>query len=187
MATGELMVGPLVDSSSLIEGDLALATEQRPTWELERSRGQADMRLAYEGAEGLATWGRGDEWDLCLSPSVTWSLVLGVGAGSATLDLTGLDIRDLDLDGGAGQTMVTFPGTGDVSARVSGGAGRLVLEIPREMAARIEVNRGLGALDIPSRFETRGDFYVSEGWDASQNRLDLEIDIGVGSVILRER
>jgi hypothetical protein len=185
-AAGTLAVSRLADSSSLIEGDLELATQRKPTWEIARSGSQADMTLQHEGDDAFANWGQGDEWDLRLSPKAVWSLNISVGAGRATLDLTGLEIRDLDLDAGAGLTTVVFPRQGDLSARVSGGVGKLEIEIPREMAARIQVDRGPTILDMPPRFKKQGDVYVTEGWDTSQNRIDLEIDLGIGAVTISQ-
>ena len=184
-AAGQLDISRLVDSSSLIEGDLGLATERQPTWEIDRKGDRADMVLEYE--RGFQDWrGRGDEWHLRISPNVGFSLNVDVGAGRATIDLTGLDIRDLTVDAGAGQTTVIFPDEGDFSATVDSGVGGLVLEIPEEMAARIRVNRGLSALDISRRFDKEGDVYLTDDWETNENRVDLDVDIGVGVVTIRE-
>ena len=184
-AAGQLEISGLDDSPSLIEGYLELSTKRQPAWEIDRTGDQAEMVLEYtQGFQSRV--GRGDKWDLRLSPKVGFSLDVDVGAGEATIDLTGLDIRDLSVDAGAGQTTVIFSEEGGFSARVSGGAGRLVLEIPKETAARIRVDRGLSALDISRRFEKEGDVYLTGDWETNENRVDLEIDIGVGLVTIRE-
>ena len=185
LAAGQLDISRLSDSSSLIEADLELATERKPTWKKDQKGDRADMTLKYE--RGFQGWkGRVDEWNLRLSPKVGFSLDVDVGAGEATIDLTGLDIRDLTVDAGAGQTTVIFPDEGDFSATVDSGVGGLVLEIPEEMAARIRVDRGLSALDISRRFEKEGDVYLTDDWKTNENRVDLDVDIGVGVVTIRE-
>jgi hypothetical protein len=183
---GQLDVGALIDSSSLIEGEMDLASEHRPTWEIDRKGDRADMVLAYErGFEGW-NWRGGDAWDLRLSDEVGFSLDVDVGAGDATIDLTGLDVRDLNVNAGAGQTTVTLPEEGDFSATVDSGVGGLVLEIPATMAARVQVDRGLSALDVSRRFEKEDDVYLTDDWGRNQNRVDLKIDMGVGRVTIRE-
>jgi hypothetical protein len=54
------------------------------------------------------------------------------------------------------------------------------------MAARIRVDRGLSALDISRRFEKEGDVYLTDDWKTNENRVDLDVDIGVGLVTIRE-
>lgn len=185
-AAGQLDISPLSDSPSLIEGHLELATGHKPTWEIDRRGDRADMVLKYEGGSKGWSWGSGDEWDLRLSPQVGLSLEVDIGAGSATIDLTGLDIRNLRVAAGAGQSTIILPQEGNFSATVSGGAGGLVIEIPKEMAARVRVDRGLSALDISRRFDQDGDVYLTDDWETNDNRVDLDIDIGVGLVTLRE-
>ncbi|UCC63212.1 MAG: hypothetical protein JSV36_21160 [Anaerolineae bacterium] len=185
-AAGQLDISALSDSTSLIEGDLELATERKPAWEIDRKGSQADMTLEYKGRFSTSGWRGGDEWHLHLSPNVGLALEVDVGAGRATIDLTGLDIRDLSVSAGASQSTVVLPREGNFAAEISGGVGGLVLEIPEEMAARIQVDRGLGALDVSSRFEKEGDVYQTDDWDTSDDRVDLQVDIGVGLITVRE-
>lgn len=185
---GQLDIRALTDSSSLITGELDLASRRTPSWTIDRGSGRASMTLQYTRGNWFGDWGRGrgDEWDLRLSPKVGYSLDVDVGAGIAMLDLTGLNLKELNIANGAGQSTLILPKEGDFSARVSSGVGRLVLEIPDEMAARVQIDRGLGPLEISSRFEKRGDVYVTDDWDTNENRVDLEIDIGVGQITVRE-
>ncbi len=185
-AAGRLDISRLSDSPSLIKGDLELATGRKPTWEVERAGSQAEMTLEYKGGFRTQSWQGGDEWDLRLSPKVGFRLQVDMGVGEATIDLTGLDIRDLSLDTGAGRTVVVLPKEGNFSVTIDSGVGELVLEIPDSMAARIQVDRGPAALDISGRFERKGDDYLTDDWNTNENRVDVEIDIGVGLVTVRE-
>jgi hypothetical protein len=184
-AAGTLEIGRLTDSSSLITGDLELATERKPVWDIRRSGGQASMTLEYRRGDWMQNWRRGDEWDLRLSPKVGLSLDVNVGAGEANLDLSGLDIRNLTVESGAGRSTIILPEEGDFEARVSGGVGQVVIEIPEGMAARVHVSRGLGDVSVPSRFDKDGDTYETDDWRSSGNRVDLEVRVGVGQVTIR--
>jgi hypothetical protein len=185
-AAGQLDIGALSDSSSLIEGNLELASDHKPTWKIDRQGSRADMALEYRQRIRTSAWRGGDEWDLRLSPQVGLSLTVSAGAGRATIDLTDLDIRDLSVSAGASQSTVVLPRDGNFSASISGGVGALVVEIPEEMAARLRVDRGVGALDVSDRFDRQGDIYLTDDWDTNENRVDLEVDIGVGLVTVRE-
>ena len=185
-AAGELTIGRLDDSSSLIEGELKLATQKKPIWKIERSGSQASMNLGYRQGEAFQGWNEGDVWALRLSPKAGFSLHVDVGAGGATLDLTGLAIRDLKVQAGAGQTTVVFPAEGQFSAGVNGGVGALVLEIPEGMAARLQIDRGLSAISVSDRFKKEGQGYVTGDWATNENRVDIKVAVGVGVVTVRE-
>jgi hypothetical protein len=186
-AAGTLEIERLQDSDALIKGDLELASNRRPVWEFSQSGENAQLALNWAGS--YQPWsGRGDRWDLALSPRVAFSLDVDVGAGDATIDLTGLDIRDLRIQTGAGRNTIVLPEEGRFEARVTGGVGQMIVEIPREMGARIEVDRGLGGLQMPRRFERLdGDVYESENWDSSDNRVTIEIEVGIGQLTIRDR
>lgn len=185
-AAGQLDIARLDDSPYLIEGDLELGSQREPTWQIDRQGSRAEMSLAYRRGDGAENWAwrSGDEWALRLSPQVGLALNVDVGAGEAVIDLTGLDIQSLNVQAGAGQTTVIFAAAGNFSARVEGGVGGLALKIPDEMAARVRIDRGLSGLDIAPRFVREGDVYQTEGWEGSEYRLDLEVEMGVGLVTI---
>lgn len=184
---GRLKVEALSDSSSLISGELELSARSEPSWELNRKNDQALMTLKDRRGSwsGGWNWKGADEWRLRLSPKVGLSLDVELGAGTATLDLTGLDIRDLKVTAGASQSTIILPGEGDVTARISSGVGQLILEIPDEMAARVQIDRGIAAIAISRRFRRDGNTYVTDDWETNRSRVDLKIDVGVGQVTLR--
>jgi hypothetical protein len=187
-AAGTLEVGRLQDSDSLIQGDLTLTTNRRPLWDFSQSGGSAELVLKY-ATGGVQSWsGRGDRWDLALSPRVALALEADIGAGDATIDLTGLDVRSLKVQTGAGRSTITLPAEGQFDAKITGGVGQLIVEIPREMAARIRVDRGIGGLDIPRRFDQQdGNLYQSDDWETNDNRVTIQIEVGIGQVSIRDR
>jgi len=186
-AAGQLRISQLSDSNDLIVGILDLATNRQPEWEFDREGRQATMRLGYHNGRFQSWNGRGDEWDLALSPEVELSLNINVGAGDAEVDLTRLDISDLLVETGAGRSTIVLPSEGDFAARVTGGIGQVVIEIPEDMAARVEVDRGLGGVDVSNRYDRHdNDVYETDDWDDNENRVKLQVEVGVGQIIIRE-
>ena len=188
-AAGQLNITRLTDSQSLIEADLELATSREPAWTIDRQDDRAEMLLRYVRGDWIENWNwhGGDRWSLRLSPEVALSLDVDVGAGGATISLIGLNVQDLKVESGAGQTTIIFPQEGDFSGQISGGVGALVLEIPVEMAARLRIDRGVSALDISSRFTKENDVYRTDDWETNPNRVDLDVDVGVGLLTIRDR
>ncbi len=186
---GQLNITRLTDSPSLIEADLELATSRKPAWTIDRRDDQAEMLLKYVRGDWIENWDwrGGDRWNLRLSPEVALSLDVDVGAGGATISLIGLNVQDLKVESGVGQTNIIFPQRGDLSGQISGGVGAMVLEIPVEMAARLRIDRGVSALDISSRFTKENDVYRTDDWETNPNRVDLDVDVGVGLLTIRDR
>ena len=74
---------------------------------------------------------------------------------------------------------------GAVPARVAG-VGEVIVQIPWGMAARVHVNTGLGNVETPSGYTRQGDWYVAPGYDTAANRVELEINGGVGRIAVQE-
>lgn len=186
-AVGTLTMSKLEDSPLLIEATLDLATSRKPIWKAERQGDQVSMQLAYDsGASFNIGWGRGETWELRLSPAVAWELTANLAAGEGRLDLTGLDLRTLSLDLGAGQYVVTLPEKVGGKVTIKGGAGSLVLKIPETMAARVRIQRGIVPVSMSDRYEKKGDAYVTHDWETSTSRVEVEINLGVGSITVQE-
>lgn len=129
--------------------------------------------------------GKGSEWDLQLNTRVRWDLDVNSGVGDVRLDLSELRVGEFNLDSGAGAVEVTMPRRGTVNARVDGGIGDVRINLPEGVQARVRVDRGIGDLKIGSRFNRRGDYYETEEFSSAESFIDLQVDIGVGSITIR--
>ena len=58
--------------------------------------------------------------------------------------------------------------------------------IPEGVAARLEVDADLTAFEVDEdRFPKKGDYYLSPGFEAAENRLELELDCDIGRVQIK--
>lgn len=163
-----------------------------------------------------ANWHLGEEssrWQLGINPNVATELRLDSGAGAVHYDLAGLTLSTLLIDSGAGSTTVTLPnGVYDVDSdqgagslkmtlpengrqtiKLDSGAGSITFYLPADMAARVEIDGGAGSFNPDSRFtQTSGDdrndgIWETEDYENAENRVELIIDQGAGSVTIREK
>ena len=121
-------------------------------------------------------------WDLEVNPRVPLDLVVDAGVGRVDLDLSELSIADLSLNLGVGETLVVLPREGSYEASIEAGVGEVRVRLPRGVAARIRADRGVGSIDVSGEFERDGELFVSPGFAAAAERIDLRIDGGVGSI-----
>jgi hypothetical protein len=187
--SGALNVTALTsDSGQLVEGTADL------------SRGES-LRQDYRksGDAGYFTLGSNGSWssgpDLLFAPEKSWNLSLNrdlplelevnPGAGQSTLDLVNLNLRRLQVDGGVGQVTVKLPAKGKYNVRINGGVGQVIVIVPEGVAARAQVDGGLGGVSAQGNFTRQGDAYVTGNFDRAENRAMIEVDGGIGSIVLR--
>ena len=209
-------VNALSDSASLVDANLTHAGEAT----LDAS-GDANKTVSLRYREvvfGPLVWFSGGDdarWTIGLSPRVSLTLNIDSGSGIAELDLTGLDLAALSIDGGSGSLQLTLPVTEQAfEAQLDGGSGSQQVQAPAELmgtlnyeggsgsfafetqtgaAMRVEVREsGSGSVRVPSDWdeissgpEDEG-VWQTPGFDQAERQFVLVIeDVGSGSVTVR--
>lgn len=131
-------------------------------------------------------WTPGDNlnWDIHLSPQVPLVFYLETGANRARLDLSDLLVTALHFKSGASATDLVLPeNAGNTDVRIESGAASLTIRIPDGVAAQIRSEGGLSSISVDrNRFPKTGAVYRSPDYDTAQNKVDIRIQTGVGSV-----
>lgn len=143
------------------------------------------IELEQDLDRGLPWVDHDADWMMGLTDRIPLDLRLDTGACRSDLDLGDLRLRSLELHTGASQTRVRAPrSAGLTRMRAEAGAAELIIEVPPTVAARIHGTVAIGALAIDeARFPKAADgLYVSSDFASAENRLDLEIHGGLGSV-----
>ena len=151
-----------------------------------------EMRVPARGFPGFALpwmWGSGHglDWSFGLNGEVPLSLNLETGANDMRLDLSDLRVTDLRLQTGASATDLTLPANaGHTRVNMSSGAASVIVRVPSGVAARIRVGGGLAGITVDrNRFPRVGGVYQSADYDTAPNKVDVDIETGVGSVDVR--
>lgn len=129
----------------------------------------------------------GLNWDLKLAEGIPLTLRLDTGAAEGRLDLSRLQLSDFRIHTGASSTSVTLPAqAGYTRAEFHAGAASLDLTIPSGVAARIRATGGLANISVNrQRFPRQAGAYVSPDYETAANKIDLQVQTGVGSVSIR--
>ena len=126
-------------------------------------------------------------WRFQLTQDVPVSLIVESGASFQNIDLTDVLATRLALKTGASSTNVTMPARGVSMLDVEAGAASVNIRVPDVTAARIRVREGVMAVNVdPNRFpRLDSGLYQSSNYDLSQNRTEIHIESGVGSVSVK--
>jgi hypothetical protein len=188
---GQLALGPLTDNQDRLlgtmryegQGDFMPEARSRVDGTVARLEytlsGRGSMFGPFGGRSGAP------RMDVELSPSVPLTLTVQTGAADATLDLTRLQLSNLDLSTGAASSTIRLPqAAGTSTVHISGGAATITLEVPREVAASIRHRGGLSALTVDeSRFPKVNDqVYRSPDFDTARNKVDIVLETGVATI-----
>lgn len=173
---GELDIGPAA-SGNLVDGQFVGGV-------VRRDHGPGRVDLEQDTSFGLPWLDGRSAWTVGLATDVPLDLRLDTGAARSRLDLTDMRVRNLELRTGASETRVRLPrAAGVTSVRAETGAANLIVEVPPDVAARIRSRMALGSSQIDeARFPRTASGFESPGFETAPNRVDLDLQGGVGSV-----
>jgi hypothetical protein len=150
---------------------------------IHRVVGPGRVELEQDTRYGLPWIERRSDWMVGLTAEVTLDLKIDAGASRAVLDLGGLRVRTLEIQTGASETRVLLPrAAGATTVRAQAGAASLTLEVPTGVAARIRTRMALGSSQVDPRFPASASGYESPDYATAANRVDIDVQGGVGSL-----
>ena len=126
-------------------------------------------------------------WDFGLNNAIPMTLDVKVGASEAILDLAQLNLSQFHLKTGASDAQITLPTAASYTdCRIETGAASVVVTVPIGVAARIRTKKGLADVNIDqTRFLRTNGQYESVDYATAENKVDINISVGVGSVIVQ--
>ncbi len=179
---GTLAVGSLAAVGNILDGTFGGGVVHS----LDRYGTTARVKLRAEAQRLWWNWGPGDgfRWNVHLSNSMPMDLAFHTGAGEGVIDLRDVQVRKLVLETGASSTRLTLPArAGQTSVEVHAGAASVVLMVPQGVAGRIRVQSGLIGLKIDqNRFPHNGYAYEFPDFVNAENKVEISIEAGVGSI-----
>ncbi len=205
LGVGKLELGALNDSNDLLDANISYVGGI--AYDVS---GDSDRRITLRQTQGdydffgflslldinINTTESDLVWAVNLSPDVPLELDIESGVGGFDLDLSELQIADLRLESGTGETNITLPEPNEsYRVDINGGVGSTSINVPEGVAVRLEANQGLGEVNVPSSFERisgndNGDPSQEGVWEtANFDDADVQITIvydgGVGDLTLR--
>ena len=133
---------------------------------------------------------RAPHWDVAVPAHLPLSVTVRAAYGDVTLDLQGLDARNIDIESAAGTIDILFDESVTV-ARVELDTTSSVVRlfVPEGIGVRVESNAAFVANNLTDLGFTRdGNLYVSPEYETASSRVEVHLHSAVGKLsITRER
>jgi len=128
-----------------------------------------------------------EHWKVEFTPRIPLAMRVTTGVGDVNLDLSRLQVTELDVGSAVGETTVAFPAAaGETRASVKAAVGDITVHIPDGVGTRIRVSKLLVSVDVKGkRFARSDDEYVSADYHTAENKLDLEINLVIGNITIQ--
>jgi N-terminal domain of toast_rack, DUF2154 len=160
----------------------------QPQIEYNENAAQGDLLVRQGGGDRLPV-GKTvtNDWSIQLNQGIPLELTIHTGAGDSQLDLSGLDLTRLEIVTGAGVTQTDLTGNWDhdVDVSIKGGVGELSVKLPSEMGVRVNMDTALVNVTANGLIIEEGG-YVNKAFGTALHTLTLNVNAGVGSVVLTE-
>lgn len=184
----ELGAGDFVLKEDSSDNFFQIVTSNPRNWSTpEVETGFTNGLLSIEvDAKGSIPFGQGEKPNYQMSVGqlvIPTDFDVKMGAGKFISNFESLDVRQFDMDLGAGEAKVEFtsdslPDEMDIDV----GAGKLEIKLPQNIGFKIDYEIGLGDMQIDSaKLRGRG-VYQTDNYSFAEEKTEMSISLGVGSV-----
>jgi hypothetical protein len=192
LGAGELVIregeSPLM--SGIFTSRTGTATSSDQKW-------QPEIHYTPSGSQGILTVHQpkpsgGDtnilhnSWDITLGREIPMDLMVVLGAGESVLEVGALNLSSLEVETGAGRTVVDLVRTKrDLDVTINGGVGEIILRIPRDIGVKIDAKEGTGKLNAAGL--VRNDYtYTNALFEQSESTIRIAIDQAIGEITVEQ-
>jgi hypothetical protein len=147
----------------------------------------ANINVGYEHANTILFFD-GDPRQglkLTLDRRVAWDrLELDAGATKSTVDLSDLDVKEVQANVGAADTSFTLAAGKDVGVKVNGGVCNVTLRVPKKADVTLRVQGLPVGVSVPAGFTESGSF-GDRTWTyrgGGDGKIQIEVDGGIATV-----
>lgn len=129
----------------------------------------------------------GENVALHLSQQTNGRIDISLGAGSADVDLTNLDIPVLSIAAGAGVVNVTFSNKASTEASLVAGTGKLNIKVYKGTGIKVKLAQGINSnIDFGDSYEKVEEGYQTKNYNEAKVKIDLSIGQALGGFNIEE-
>lgn len=152
----------------------------------EPENGRSILELNTRGTTTIPLGTSSLEWGFKVNSNIPVNLQTSVAVGEMNIDLSKVQMQQLKLEEAVGEISVILPCTQDGSAHFELAVGELVIYVPKGCDVNINLDTGLVHTDLPSGYLRVNDNVSNQNAEIGSPTLDLQIEVAVGEVRIRE-
>jgi len=185
-AVAQINVKALNDSGNFVVGTVLHRPNERVTQTF-AGGDTARLDVKTNGSPGVTMGpGRGYVWDFNFHPDVALDLRIDTGMGDVNLDLRALTLESVKVDAGMGAVTIKLPKTGKFDVDIDSGMGTVVIEVPAGLGVRLQTEAAIVGRSLPADYTRNNNRYTSPNYDSAEDHADIQVDLGIGSITIRE-
>ena len=186
LPAGEVSLQGGADPMNLLEGQVSTTDESHVSSDIVGEKATFDIedntRGVFTPFVGSAT---NLSWDYRLNSGIPFDLDMSIGAGDYLLDLTKVNVDDLNVDAGVGRIKLILPSGDALKADLSVAVGEVIVMVPKGTPIRIHFDTALTVRDLPEGFNVVDDVVSTPGAASADDLVELEISVPVGHITVQ--
>jgi len=184
--TGRMEISAGADSGSLLEGSIDLVGNNILSQDYEVQDNHGSLDLSMQGT-AWGPWMAGFDdplWQFELSREVPVTLTAETAAGSLQLDLTGINIDELNGTVAVGSLDVVLDPQDQLQGQLSNPIGKITIHVPEGALVEITLQTAISTQNYPDGFTKIGDRLYSPNATPENAKVRLEVEQPIGLVLV---
>ncbi len=120
--------------------------------------------------------------DMSLNPHPIWDLDFEIGAADANLDLSGLKVSNISIEGGAAAIKVKLGDNNpETKMSIETGASAIKVLVPKESYCELDINAVLSGKTITGFQKVERGQYKTDNYDVATSKIYITVETAVSS------
>jgi hypothetical protein len=121
-----------------------------------------------------------NNWELKLNNQIIYNLSIKTGAINMDSNLSGFKVEKLYIESGVSNINLVVPKYNS-KIIINAGVSNIDIAIPKDVGAMLNIDSGIAIKNLDD-FIKRNDTYISNNYDNSEFKTEIEIDCGVSNI-----
>ena len=153
--------------------------EFEPFEEYSTTEEEANVLIHHSPVKGIFR-NPENKWELKLNNQIIYNLSIKTGAFNTDCNLSGFKVEKLYIKSGASNINLVVPKYNS-KIIIDSGVSNIDIAIPKNVGAMVSIDSGIAIKDLED-FIKRDSMYISNNYDSSEFKVDIEIDCGVSNI-----